>query len=165
MALTSDEDWTVSVGDLLQPTTLPPVAALTEVWQTVRGLDLGDQQHAALKTLFGTGSTEFVEAALDGGTLDFPVQLPETRMTIQVRRGDGRTARQRHAARFQVVQEPPRGRNPGLWVVVDSTTGDPVREKGIVLRWGIEASARSWIGRELARGDYQGGKAGHAHAS
>ncbi|MFB7382752.1 hypothetical protein ACFC6U_20945 [Kitasatospora purpeofusca] len=164
MASTSDEDWTVSVGDLLPPTALPPVAALTEVWQTVRGLDLGDQQHAALKLLFGTGATEMVEAALDGGTLDFPVQLPETRMTIRVRRGDGRTARQRHAARYRVVQEPRQGRNPGLWVVMDSKTGGPVREKELVLRWGIEASAQSWISREVARGDYRG-KAGHAQAS
>ncbi|MFD5081843.1 hypothetical protein ACFWOG_04275 [Kitasatospora sp. NPDC058406] len=164
MALTSDEDWTVSVDGRLDPQALPPTAALTAVWQAVRELELGEQQHAALKLLFGTGGTEMVEAALDGGTLDFPVVLPTRRILIRVRRGDGRTARQRHAGRYRVMQEPRQGRNPGLWVVVDSRTGEPVREEGRVLRWGIAASAQSWISRELARGDYQG-KAGHAHAS
>jgi hypothetical protein len=161
MAVARDEDWTVSVGELLPPTTRPPMAALAEVWQTVQGLDLGDQQHAALKLLFGSGATEMVEAALDGGTLDFPVILPTRRIIIRVRRGDGLTTRQRHAARYRVVQQPGQGRNPGLWVVEDTATGEPVREDGRVLRWGIAASAQSWIGRELARGDYQG-KAGHA---
>ncbi len=162
MALTSDEDWTVSIGDgLLSPTTRAPAAALTEVWRAVRDLDLGPQQYAALRLLFGTGATEMVEAALDGGVLDFPVVLGVRRVVIRVRRGDGRTARQRHAGRFRVVQEPRQGRNPGLWVVMDSRTGEPVREKGHILRWGVESSARSWIRREVARGDYQG-KAGHA---
>ncbi|MFJ4090565.1 hypothetical protein ACIPYS_03185 [Kitasatospora sp. NPDC089913] len=161
MALTADEDWTVSVDGCLEPTALPPAAALTAVWQAVKDLEFGDQQRAAVRMLFGTGATETVEAALDGGALDFPVTLPAGRIVIRVRHGDGRTARQRHAARYQPVQEPPRGRNPGLWVVMDSATCEPVREKGHVLRWGIESSAWSWIGRELARSDYQG-KAGHA---
>ncbi|MCX4686750.1 hypothetical protein OG401_20955 [Kitasatospora purpeofusca] len=164
MGWTAGADWTVSVDGHLDPSALPPLAALTAVWQAVRGLDLGDQQRATLRLLFGTGATEMVEAALDGGVLDFPVVLPDRRIIIRVRRDDGLTGRQRHAARYRVVQEPRRGRNPGLWVVVDTTTGDPVREKGHVLRWGIESSAQSWISREVARGDYQG-KAGHAQAS
>ncbi|WP_327679457.1 hypothetical protein [Kitasatospora sp. NBC_00458] len=161
MGLTADENWTVSVDGLLDPTTLPPMAALTAVWQAVRKLDLGEQQCAAVRLLFGTGATEMVEASLDGGVLDFPVVFSNRRIIIRVRRGDGRTARQRHGERYRVVQQPRQGRNPGLWVVHDTTTGEPVREDGHVLRWGIAASAQSWIGRELARGDYQG-KAGHA---
>ncbi|WP_406088023.1 hypothetical protein [Kitasatospora purpeofusca] len=161
--MTSDEDWTVSVGGLLPPTTRPPMAALTEVWRTVRDLDLGDQQRAALRLLFGSGTTEMVEAALDGGELDFPVVLPASLIVIRVRRGDGLTSRQRHAGRYRVAQLPRQGRNPGLWVVEDTRTGSPVREDGRVLYWGIAASAQSWIGRELARGDYRG-KAGHTKA-
>ncbi len=164
MALTSDEDWTVSVDGRLDPQALLPAAALTAVWQAVRGLELGDQQYAALKLLFGTGATEMVEAALDGGQLDFPVILSDSRTTIRVRRGDGRTARQRHAARYRVKQQPRQGRNPGLWVVEDTSTGQLVREDGHVLRWGIESSAQSWISRELARADYQG-KASHTTAA
>ncbi|GAA1406321.1 hypothetical protein GCM10009639_54090 [Kitasatospora putterlickiae] len=164
MGWTAGEDWTVSVEGRLDPTPLPPAAALTAVWQAVRELDVGDQQYAALRWLFGTGATEQVEAALDGGQLDFPVVLPDSRIMIRVRRGDGRTARQRHAERYRVVQEPRQGRHPGLWVVEDTTTGEPVRERGCVLRWGIASSAQSWIRRQVARGDYQG-KAGHAAAS
>ncbi|MFB7474570.1 hypothetical protein [Kitasatospora sp. NPDC056184] len=164
MGLTADEDWTVSVEGYLDPTPLAPVAALTAVWQAVRGLELGSQQRAALRCLFGTGDTARIEAALDGGQLDFPVVLPASRILIRVRRGDGRTARQRHAERYRVVQEPRQGKHPGLWVVEDTATGEPVRERGCVLRWGIASSAQSWISRELARGDYQG-KAGHAAAS
>ncbi|MFE2110374.1 hypothetical protein ACFXAF_31545 [Kitasatospora sp. NPDC059463] len=164
MGWTADEDWTVSVEGHLDPVALPPTAALTAVWQAVRELDLGEQQHAALRCLFGTGATEMVEGALDGGQLDFPVVLPDSRIMIRVRRGDGRTARQRYSERYRVVQQPRQGRNPGLWYVEDTTTGEPVREDGHVLRWGIAASAQSWISRQLARGDYQG-KAGHAAAS
>ncbi|MFJ4094163.1 hypothetical protein ACIPYS_21495 [Kitasatospora sp. NPDC089913] len=41
MGPTSDEEWTVSVGaGLLPPTTLTPAAALTEIWQTVRDVEL-----------------------------------------------------------------------------------------------------------------------------
>ncbi|MFB6888183.1 hypothetical protein ACFCX4_02575 [Kitasatospora sp. NPDC056327] len=161
MGWTAGEDWTVSVEEHLDPTELPPVAALTAVWQVVRALDLDDQQRAALRLLFGTGGTEMVEGALDGGQLDFPVVLPDRRIVIRVRRGDGLTARQRHAERYRVVQQPRQGRNPGLWIVEDTATGLPVQEDGRVLRWGIASSAESWISRELARGDYRG-KAGHA---
>ncbi|MFD9592090.1 hypothetical protein ACFWA9_04935 [Kitasatospora sp. NPDC059973] len=164
MGWTADENWTVSVDGHLEATALPPTVALTTVWQAVQGLDLGAQQRAAVRLLFGTGATEMVEAALDGGQLDFPVVLRAGRIVIRVRRGDGLSGRQRHAARYRVVQQPPEGRSPGLWVVEDATTGEPVREDGRVLRWGIAASARSWISRELARSDYQG-KAGHTQAS
>ncbi|MFE7492168.1 hypothetical protein [Kitasatospora sp. NPDC057541] len=162
--MTAGENWTVSVEEHLDPTALPPVAALTAVWQAVRGLELDNQQHAALRLRFGTGATEMVQGALDGGQLDFPVVLPDSRIVIRVRRGDGRTARQGHADRYRVVQQPRQGRNPGLWVVEDTTTGLPVHEDGRVLRWAIASSAQSWISREIARGDYQG-KAGHAPAS
>ncbi|WP_328954807.1 hypothetical protein [Kitasatospora purpeofusca] len=157
MALTSDEDWTVSVGGgLLPPTTRPPVAALTEVWQTVRSLDLGPQQHAALRKLFGAGGTEAVEDCLDGGTFDFPISLPGGELVaVRVRRGEGLTDRQRKAIRYEPVQLPPEGRNPGLWAVKDAEVDDLVREDNRVLRWGIRASAESWIRREVSRGDYR----------
>ncbi|MFD9064169.1 hypothetical protein ACFVZ3_21900 [Kitasatospora purpeofusca] len=158
MGLTSDEDWTVSVGGgLLPPTTRPPAAALTEVWQTVRRLDLGPQQHAALRKLFGNGGTESVEAALDGGVFDFPVVLGGGEMlAVRVRRGDGLTDRQRLAARYRPEQLPGDGRNLGFWVVRDTKTGDLVSEDDRVLKWGVKASAASWISREVARNDYRG---------
>ncbi|WP_405004090.1 hypothetical protein OHV13_06680 [Kitasatospora purpeofusca] len=166
MGLNSDEDWTVSVGGgLLPSTTRPPVAALTEVWQTVRDLDLGPQQHAALRKLFGTGGTESVEDSLDGGVFDFPVVLGDGRMlAVRVRRGDGLTDRQRRAARYQPEQLPGEGRSPGFWAVRDTNTGALVTEDGRVLRWGVEAGAASWISREVARGDYRGWN-GRAQAS
>ncbi|WP_406088852.1 hypothetical protein [Kitasatospora purpeofusca] len=133
------------------------MAALTAVWQTVRELDLGKQQHAALRKLFGAGGTEAVEDCLDGGTFDFPISLPGGEpVAVRVRRGDGLTDRQRRAARYQPEQLPSQGRNVGIWVVRDTKTGDLVEEDGRVLTWGVKASAASWIGRVVSRGDYRG---------
>ncbi|SDS56480.1 hypothetical protein SAMN05216371_0171 [Streptomyces sp. TLI_053] len=157
MGPTNDEEWTVSVGGgLLPPTTLAPAAALTEIWRTVRDFDLGPQQHAALRRLFGAGGTEAVEDCLDGDVFDFPVVLPGDRLVaVRVRRGDGLTGRHRNAARYEPVQLPAEGRDPGLWAVKDSATDDLVRDDGHVLRWGIRSSAESWIRREVSRGDYR----------
>ncbi|GAA2825536.1 hypothetical protein RMN57_13335 [Kitasatospora sp. CM 4170] len=160
-----DGDLTVAVDGLLDPTTQPIERAITTLWQTLQGLDIGDYQRQAMYRLLGGGDTLSIERLLDGeGRIDWPLHLASGgTVTVRVWRGDGLTTPERVAARYVPEQQAAEGRAPGLWAVRDRILGGMIRDdEGHLRRFAVEASARAWISSQVALAGYRGYRQGGA---
>lgn len=153
-----NDDLTVSVDGHLERVTKPALEALDTLWATLRELPIGEYQHRAMERLLASGSTADLERMMYGdGVIDWVLDLGgEDRAIVRVWHGDGLTASQRIAVRYQPeqVQVPGRG-VPGLWAVRDTQSGKLVHQDGEVLHFAIEESARGWIGRQVNLAGYR----------